>query len=1784
MFNPPITGDRELDAFLAQLVLEGTSGATDGLTVDPATGIISDKFGKIVGYLYRYLAIKYADDTVGTNISNVPTNRSYYGVFNSDDSSESSNPAAYTWYEVTGGFGVTKFLFYQTVGGRKVNFAVSTAAPASGWLVDPGTAIDADIVTSGTNTTVVDSFSSFFTPAVMQVPRTGNPLAPVFTGITPKLYAVNSNVLVPFVDAQTDADVSFVNNTWRIGNSSTSGNGDIGYTNITFSAPTDAGEYAAWSAPSAMASSPASITVPIRFKNSTGAVTQASVATVQLVFADPGATGSSGPTVDISGYTSFVQASSGAFTPPNATLAAITSNITSPTYSWVISGATPATATTSSVLITPLSAATKVDVTLTVNGSNLTSPVVKVISMPVVYNGVPGVAGANGIMSAFPAIYRWTANSTPPARPTTTSTYTWSTGAYTPPTGWFTSAPSETTPGYYLWSITVPLNEEATVTTSTLDWTNVAYPIRGIAYNGANGAVGSAGSATFVITRVANDSSAPTNVEVNAAIGRDPVSGDIVTVSYNNFNNAVVYRYVVSWTLFTTYITGSLIVENTITASKLSVSSLSSITANIGTVTAGEIQTSGFKTGTTGQRIEINSLVPPSTTVRDNRITAYDSSNNKFLTLGGTGGADVNSAVIGISGTSSITNPIWLEYSGAIGSGVTANTSGAGNGFSAVSNANGRLFYGAINSGSNPDAGFRIDVVGSGHTNPAFMALTGSSTGAAFFAGGTGDGYAFDGVTGTAGTAGTKSGIGYFRGLDFPTNTSTIVTPGTYATIVVPTFNFQSSGALTYNITLESTNYIFVLEYEPEFLSTIQELSAAISTNINNQWTVSVSGSVTAASITFRKPVVGPVSGTNTVIIGSNTGSFTNGTNPVYSGTLGTVRVQPPPNDVTKVLRGDGTWGVAGGTGGLSSVGITVPTGFAVSNSPLTSNGTMGITYSGQIPTSSLATGVPTSSTYLRGDGTWAVTDRKYNVKNYGAVGDGATDDTAAIQSAINSAVSTGGTVYFPNGLYRLTSSLTYTAPALDPGQRVHFLGEGIGASILLQTTNANGLTIAGTNLNVYTNIKGLAFVNNSGTVGQGLSVTGGAFLHIESCQFTGWLYGMYGSNFLTSTLVSCQFRFNTRGMLFERIGTTNASSPNAITLVNCEVGANSEYGIYILGCSTFNILGGAIEANGTTSGSSSNWGVRVAEPSGSTAIEGADGFTFTGVYFEGNAGIADVYVTSTQSKAGVSNTITGCSFVRFGSPYTTNSILLDATAGNGFTIAISGCGFKGLNSYVPDPSRMTIGNTGSRCKVDLVGCSFESATDAYSSNSNNRLESGLQTPSLLDLSGNDYGFTSVPIAGGTASAGSSAKFSRGNHVHPFSTTNASASGAGSISYNSSTGVLTYTPSATAINSGTANQIAYYAANGNTLSGASLLTLDTGDFFLNQLGTTHVRMSYSLAPTTVNAPGIASNGSNIVLMAGYNGVTTYTAGILISALTLGTTAGPSFSGNSSTAGTRMNLGTNLAPWGVFNWGVGSIPAPTTGGTGYLKQDGTWAAGTGVTSVGGTGSVSGLTLSGTVTSTGNLTLGGTLSLTSGNVTGALGYTPYNSSNPSGYITSSGTSAKVGDATSNYQTVLVGTIVGLKSNATTAALVNSSSNGVFFNGASSPPTLSPTTDNSYSCGFSSFRWTVIYATTGTINTSDRNEKEDIEELSLAELAVARRIKSLIKKFRFKDAVQSKGSQARIHVGAIAQEVQDAFTAEGLNANHYGLFCSDTSEEGITTLGLRYEELLAFVIAAM
>ena len=128
----------------------------------------------------------------------------------------------------------------------------------------------------------------------------------------------------------------------------------------------------------------------------------------------------------------------------------------------------------------------------------------------------------------------------------------------------------------------------------------------------------------------------------------------------------------------------------------------------------------------------------------------------------------------------------------------------------------------------------------------------------------------------------------------------------------------------------------------------------------------------------------------------------------------------------------------------------------------------------------------------------------------------------------------------------------------------------------------------------------------------------------------------------------------------------------------------------------------------------------------------------------------------------------------------------------------------------------------------------------------------------------------------------------------------------------------------------------------------------------------------------------------------------------------------------------------------------------------------------------------------------------------------------------------------------------------------------------------------TDGVTDLGSSVDRFDTVFATTGSINTSDANQKQQIEELSEAELRVALSCKGLLRKFKLNSAVDIKGDGARIHVGIIAQDLKSAFEAEGLNAGEYGMFTESTGIDGLgverTALGVRYSELLAFIIAAI
>ena len=128
-----------------------------------------------------------------------------------------------------------------------------------------------------------------------------------------------------------------------------------------------------------------------------------------------------------------------------------------------------------------------------------------------------------------------------------------------------------------------------------------------------------------------------------------------------------------------------------------------------------------------------------------------------------------------------------------------------------------------------------------------------------------------------------------------------------------------------------------------------------------------------------------------------------------------------------------------------------------------------------------------------------------------------------------------------------------------------------------------------------------------------------------------------------------------------------------------------------------------------------------------------------------------------------------------------------------------------------------------------------------------------------------------------------------------------------------------------------------------------------------------------------------------------------------------------------------------------------------------------------------------------------------------------------------------------------------------------------------------------DNAVDLGTGVYRFDDVYATNGNIQTSDRNEKQDIEELTEAEQRVAVACKGLLRKFRWKDAVAEKGDEARTHFGIIAQDLQAAFAAEGLDAGDYAMFISSTwtdeeTGEERTRLGVRYSELLAFIIGAL
>lgn len=167
------------------------------------------------------------------------------------------------------------------------------------------------------------------------------------------------------------------------------------------------------------------------------------------------------------------------------------------------------------------------------------------------------------------------------------------------------------------------------------------------------------------------------------------------------------------------------------------------------------------------------------------------------------------------------------------------------------------------------------------------------------------------------------------------------------------------------------------------------------------------------------------------------------------------------------------------------------------------------------------------------------------SVKDYGAVGNGSTDDTAAVQAAVDAVIAgNGGSLFFPRGAY-LTTSTIVVDPSLAPqgSASVRLFGEGrLRSSLISNTAGQRVLEFRGAR----GSLEHMSVYNNNFTT----STTGDLMRLNNTQQFSMrdcWLQGGYhclyifGDGCTDSNIVGCSFTFasGNANVRIQRPGTT---------------------------------------------------------------------------------------------------------------------------------------------------------------------------------------------------------------------------------------------------------------------------------------------------------------------------------------------------------------------------------------------------------------------------------------------------------------------------------------------------------------------------------------------------------------------------------------------------------------------------------------------------------------------
>ena len=252
------------------------------------------------------------------------------------------------------------------------------------------------------------------------------------------------------------------------------------------------------------------------------------------------------------------------------------------------------------------------------------------------------------------------------------------------------------------------------------------------------------------------------------------------------------------------------------------------------------------------------------------------------------------------------------------------------------------------------------------------------------------------------------------------------------------------------------------------------------------------------------------------------------------------------------------------------------------------------------------------------------------SLKDFGAIGDGTANDTAAITLALSYMAATGNNVFVPPGIY-LSDPFSINSQ-IYAGQAGLIGSDRERCVIKRRTTGATPFVTYGSSSGTVFQ-SGVGFENI--TIDGGINTNGDAFVgydivrsQFRNVRFTGGAVACHLYGGISLSFYTCLFDMATTGLRIEKFTSLAGGGwPNIIRIIGGEIVDNTVWGAYFDDGRVFTLENVEVEGNGTTLGAAQG-GVYIGPNVGSEVSVNdtySIGLIASGCWFEANKGAADV-------------------------------------------------------------------------------------------------------------------------------------------------------------------------------------------------------------------------------------------------------------------------------------------------------------------------------------------------------------------------------------------------------------------------------------------------------------------------------------------------------------------------------------------------------------------------------